>query len=69
MTIYERVCYCVYCEKAKGAFVYRNGPICIRKPLTVLASLNVLSEPKRALSEPEMVFQGSLGRLRSQDVS
>ena len=41
----------------------------IRKPLSVLASLDVLSEPKRALSEPKMVFQGSLRRLRSQNVS
>ena len=41
----------------------------IRKPLTVLASLDVLSEPKRALSEPKTVFQGSLRRLRSQSVS
>ena len=41
----------------------------IRKPLSVLASLNVLSEPKRALSEPKMVFQGSLRRLRSQNIS
>ena len=45
---------------------FPNGPSTVshQGTLSILASLNVLSEPKRALSEPKMLRQ-----LRSQNVS